>query len=209
MNTEEQKARLERFDDGASLNDHDTLQDACAQFLNTILPGKNVINEVTAKKFLPLFNREMFSKLSKDEATALAEEYQYRFSMYHPIKIISSGEYDNSPAGVFYPVDEKHHKLIAELPPVFRSVTEVGQLGGNASDLMVMFMNTTRNATPVNDRTNIVKDAIIEAIRRVNAPAHTDDAQRAYADQVNAIEQKKDNVASAHEESSTDGMEWE
>lgn len=207
--SKESEARMAAFDDGKEAVKHDDLQDLCAQFLNTVLPGKNVISEHQAKHFLPLFNKEEFAKLSESQIEKLTSEYQMTFSMYHPLKVIASGEYDNSPNGVFWPVSGKHHKLIIELPPVFRSVTEIGSLGGNVSDLMTMFMNTTRNATPMNDRTNLVKDAIIAAIRRANNGQYTDEQQRAYAEQVNKIENREQEEQSSESSSMMSDMEWE
>lgn len=206
---EEAKARMAAFDDGQAAVKHDDLQDLCAQFLNTVLPGKNVISEHQAKKFIPLFNKEEFSKLSESQLEKLTSEYQMTFSMYHPIKVIASGEYDDSPKGVFWPVSGKHHKLIIELPPVFRSVTEIGALGGNVSDLMTMFMNTTRNATPMNDRTNVVKDAIIAAIHRANAGQYTDAQQREYAEKVSSIENHETESKAEEQGSVMSDMEWE
>ena len=205
--TPEQEQRMEAFNDGEAAKPHDTLLDSCAKFLTEVLPGKNVITEVEAKHFLPLFNKEMFKKLSEDQVQKLTSEYQMKFSMYHPLKIISYGEYDDSPAGVYWPGDKKKHKLITELPPVFKSVIEIGSLGGNASDLMTMFMNTTRSATPLNDRTNLVKDAIISAIRKANAGTYSEEQKRAYAEQVNKIEHKESSEESPSQ--MTDDMEWE
>lgn len=206
---EEAKARMAAFDDGQDAAKHDDLQNLCAQFLNTVLPGKNVISEHQAKHFLPLFNKEEFAKLSEKQIEDLTSEYQMTFSMYHPLKVIAAGEYDNSPKGVFWPVSGKHHKLIIELPPVFRSVTEIGTLGGNVSDLMTMFMNTTRNATPMNDRTNVVKDAIIAAIRKANQGQYTDEQQRAYAEKVNDIENHVEKSDKEETSSVMSDMEWE
>ncbi len=210
--TDEQKMRIEEFDDGEAPVPHDTLLDNCAKFLNTVLPGKNVISEAEAKRFLPLFNHTEFSKLSEEHIQALTTEYQMRFSMYHPLKVIASNVIDNSPEGVFWPADDKHHKLIAELPPVFKQVVDIGSLGGNASDLMTMFMNTTRNATPMNDRTNVVKDAIIEAIRRANDGTYTEEQKKQYAEKINAIEQgtvDKPKQTVEEDDADTGGMLWE
>lgn len=205
--TPEQERRMREFDDGEGAKPHDTLLDSCSQFLNEVLPGKNVITEVEAKHFLPLFNKEMFKRLTEEQLQKLTMEYQMKFSMYHPLKIISYGEYDNSEQGVYWPGDKKKHKLITELPPVFKSVVEIGQLGGNASDLMTMFMNTTRSATPMNDRTGIVKDAIVAAIRKANSGTYTDEQKRAYAEQVNKIEHHESSEESPAQ--MTEDMEWE
>ena len=37
---EEAKARMAAFDDGQDAAKHDDLQNLCAQFLNTVLPGR-------------------------------------------------------------------------------------------------------------------------------------------------------------------------
>ena len=47
--TPEQERRMREFDDGEGAKPHDTLLDSCSQFLNEVLPGKNVITEHEAK----------------------------------------------------------------------------------------------------------------------------------------------------------------
>lgn len=207
---EKQKAQ-QAFDDGTPPPKRDALLDACSQFLNTVLPAKNVILDYEWRTFKPLFNSDEFNKLSPDQIDMLVNKYYMRFSMQHPIVIISN-EYDDE--GVFYPADGHRHKKLQELPPVFRSVLTINSLGGNATELVTMFMNTTRNQTPINDRTNLVKEAMIAAIKKANKGILDDEAAaKAYAEQVKAIEDTQIQPTKQVNEDTiagfTDDMPWE
>ena len=61
----------------------------------------------------------------------------------------------------------------------------------------------------MNDRTNVVKDAIIAAIRKANQGQYTDEQQRAYAEKVNDIENHVEKSDNEETSSVMSDMEWE
>ena len=119
----------------------DSFNQLSEQFLNSIEAGKNVILESEWAKYLPLFQKSALSELSNEAATKLAAEYNYKFSPYEPITVISQ---ELDPNGVVYTGfrynesdirvgDGQKHKVVAIYPARFRKLKTINALGPERS----------------------------------------------------------------------------
>ena len=111
------------------------------QFLKSLEAGKNVLLESEWSKYLPLFKKDALADMSKEAATKLAAEYNYKFSPYEPITVISQ---ELDPDGVEFigfryndddirVGDGKKHKVVAVYPARFRKLKTINELGPERS----------------------------------------------------------------------------
>ena len=107
------------------------------QFLKSLEAGKNVLLESEWSKYLPLFKKDALADMSKEAASKLAAEYNYKFSPYEPITVISQ---ELDPDGVEFlgfryndddirVGDGKKHKVVAVYPARFRKLKTINELG--------------------------------------------------------------------------------
>ena len=129
-----------------SSSERDQLTEMCRSFLKVQIPAGNIISAGKFAKFVPLFNKEAVSKMSETEQKRLYNEYRRTFSLQHPIKVYGNSVPDPEEATgevVFVPSDEEYHEVAYTIPPMFRQIKTLNELGSNtAAGLINSFLNT-------------------------------------------------------------------
>ena len=126
-----------------------SLVESCSEFLKADIPEDNIIPESEFSKFLPLFNNQLFSKLSDDKVHELCDEYNNRFSTRHPIKIIASREATADDETIVK--DRQRYVVVATIPPLFRSIRTLNEVGAKLPNLIVALYNASQRNTPVDN----------------------------------------------------------
>lgn len=138
------------------------LDRACKEFLKNNIPVSNIVFVEEFAKYLPLFNKEMHKTLDPKAKTQLTQEYFGRFSPQHNIYILTH-ELDAS--GVKHPTDGKKYKIECTLPPTFRRVVSLNDVGKKVPSLITAFFNATTNSSgPFDQRKKLYAQQIAEAI---------------------------------------------
>lgn len=120
------------------------LKELCSNYLKSQIPEGNIVLESDFSRYIPLFNKEQNDALGKEAVTELATEYRGRFSLQHAIKIISAEVVDQpSEDAAFYAQDKKYHRVVLELPPMFRPLKTLNELGPRVPTLIDALMTTT------------------------------------------------------------------
>lgn len=140
----------------------DDLFRQCREFLAIETPETNIVFVEEFMRFMPLFNKELFDKMEPKDVEMLGREYNSRFSMQHPIKIITREE---DPNGIYHPATRKRYKLNQTIPAMFRRVSTLNNLGKKIPTLMNAFMNaSTTSSGPFDHRKEQYAHAIADAV---------------------------------------------
>lgn len=127
------------------------LKELCSGFLKSQIPESNIVLEADFARYIPLFNKEQSNALGEDAITELATEYRGRFSLQHAVKIISAEIVDQpSEDAAFYIPDKKYHRVVLVLPPMFRSLKTLNELGPKVPALIDALMTTTARKDNIN-----------------------------------------------------------
>ncbi len=154
MSNNEKKQRPAAYD-----ND---LIKQCKDFLSVEIPASNILFVDEFSKFMPLFNKELFEETPAEVREQLVNEYNSRFSMRHPIKILTRVQDEN---GVFYPDHHAKFKVDQTIPPTFRNVATLNDLGKKVPALINALYNATVHSSgPYDTRKQQYTRAIAEAI---------------------------------------------
>ena len=115
------------------------------EFLKSLEFGKNVLLEAEFVKYLPLFKKAELEALSPEARSHLAAEYNYKFSPYDPITVLSD-ELDPENGVVFHGFrysendirvgDGKKHKVVAVYPARFRRLNSINALGKESVEII-------------------------------------------------------------------------
>ena len=145
------------------------LMNMCSEFLKAKIPPSNIVPESEFAEFIPLFNEESIKELGKDGIDKLAKKYRGRFSLQHPIHIISAEQADDTEGDVIKsPHDNKFHRIVITLPPMFRSLRTLNDLGERVPSLIDALMNTVARKDTYMNSTNDYYRGIAEAMSMAN-----------------------------------------
>lgn len=154
----------------------DDLIQKCKAFLAVEVPNSNIIFADEFNRFMPLFNKSLYESTDAAEVDALAREYNSRFSMQHPIQVLTRTP---DPNGVTYPGSRKKYRIDRVIPAMFRKVSTLNDLGKKVPALMNAFLNSTSTSTgPFDKRKATYADAIAKAIRMADQKEGKIDKQR-------------------------------
>lgn len=157
------------------------LNELCKSFMASDAPDQNIILESEFNKYMPLFNKEQMEKMSQDQRIALNKEYSSRFSLRHPIYVLSM-EIDQE-QGKYCPSDQQKHKVAAVLPPVFRQLNTLNVLGPDAVDLVTAFFNSSKDENnPVDNRADKYAFLLAYAMALANPPEQAEEAVRKFSE---------------------------
>ena len=126
----------------------DDLMAKCKAFMSVAVPESNVIFVDEFDKFMPLFNKERHDEAGEAKTSELFIEYNGRFSPQHPIYIL---ERTPDPNGVMYPSLRTRYKLARKIPPRFRRLSTLNELGEKVPTLINAFFNATTNPSGPGD----------------------------------------------------------
>ncbi len=112
----------------------------CREFMSVAVPESNIVFVDEFDKYMPLFNKERNKEAGEAETSRLYLEYSGRFSPQHPILILERIQDDN---GVLYPSLMTRYKLVRKVPPRFRRVSTLNELGEKVPALINAFFNAT------------------------------------------------------------------
>ena len=125
---------------------------------------------------MPLFNKSLYESTDASEVDALAREYNSRFSMQHPIQVLTRTP---DPQGVLHPGSRKRYRIDRVIPAMFRRVSTLNDLGQKVPSLINAFFNATSTATGPFDKRNVTyAQAIAKAIRMADQKEGKIDKQR-------------------------------
>lgn len=194
----------------------DDLIRQCKEFMKVAVPASNIVFADEFGKYMPLFNKEMHDRAEPKEVDDLGREYASRFSMQHPIQILTRMV---DPNGVFHPGDRKKYKLDRTVPAMFRRVSTLNDLGKKVPALMNAFFNaTTSNANPFDQRKANYAKAIAEAVGAADKKEGKIEQQRAefarasqalIKPQPKQAEKKKEEAQKESDESISGLIEWD
>lgn len=147
----------------------DDLIKQCREFLAIQIPVSNVVFVDQFAKYMPLFNKNLYEQADTESITELYKEYYGRFSMQHPIQILSRERDDN---GVMHPEIRERFRLERTIPATFRRVSSLNDLGEKVPALINAFFNaTTQPSGPFDKRKEDYAHAIAQAIDMADAKA--------------------------------------
>lgn len=126
----------------------DDLLRQCKEFLAIKVPSTNIVFVEEFARYMPLFNKALKEQMDPNEVDNLAREYNSRFSLQHPIQILTQ-ELDEH--GVVHPGTRRRHKLDRTIPPMFRRVSTLNDLGKKVPALMNAFWNATNHSSGPGD----------------------------------------------------------
>lgn len=191
----------------------DDLIRQCRDFLSIEVPSSNIVFVDEFSRYIPLFNKEAYERSDPNAIDHLAREYNSRFSMQHPIQILSR---EIDPNGIYHQGTRKKYKLDRTVPAMFRRVSTLNNLGKKIPALINAFMNASSKDTgPGDPRKQQYAHAIAQAITMADKKEGKIDKQRAAfrkcADAL--IHNKNGNTATKpdepSEDSSTGLIEWD
>ena len=155
----------------------DDLIRQCRDFLSIEVPSSNIVFVDEFSKYIPLFNKEAYERTDPNDIDHLAREYNSRFSMQHPIQILRR---EIDPNGIYHQGTRKKHKLDHTIPPMFRRVSTLNNLGKKIPALINAFMNASSKDTgPGDPRKQQYAHAIAQAISMADKKEGKIDKQRA------------------------------
>jgi len=188
----------------------------CREFMKVSVPSSNIVFADEFGKFMPLFNKALYEQTEPNDIDALGREYNSRFSMQHPIQILTRVR---DPNGVLYPGDRNRYKLDRTVPAMFRRVSTLNDLGKKVPALMNAFFNaTTSNANPFDQRKANYAKAIAEAVGAADKKEGKIEQQRAefarasqalIKPQPKQAEKKKEEAQKESDESISGLIEWD
>jgi hypothetical protein len=143
------------------LTDED-LDNACREFLKNKVPVSNIVFTDEFSKYLPLFNKQMNESMDKDELTLLGKDYFGRFSPQHNIYVLTHEPDEN---GMKHPSGPGLYKIDKVIPPTFRRVSSLNDVGKKVPVLITAFFNATTNPSgPFDNRKAMYAKQIADAI---------------------------------------------
>lgn len=181
--------------------------------INKYAPGffesdENIRNVITVNefnKYIPLFDREKMKTMSQDDIAALSHEYNQRFSMFYPIRVIDPTVIDNEKGFVWKNGDGLKHKVVHLIRARLRRLNTVDALGREAGDIASSCMFNARNSNnPFDTRLSEYSSAIGKMVTLANK----DTAAKQDANFDAALTQlrgKSSTAASSPEEQTADG----
>ena len=190
----------------------DDLIKQCREFLAIQVPVSNIVFVDQFAKYMPLFNKNLHDQADTEEITELYKEYYGRFSMQHPIQILSRERDDH---GVMHPEIRERFRLERTIPATFRRVSSLNDLGETVPALVNAFFNaTTQPSGPFDKRKEDYAHAIAQAIGMADAKAGGRAEQEArFAQEADALihdaQGKKDapsHASKQEEQSSMSGL---
>ena len=148
----------------------------CRAFMSVAVPEQNIIFEEDFDRFMPLFNKERNSEAGKTRLSELFIEFNGRFSPQHPIYILSRTTDEN---GIMYPSLRTKYKLAKKIPPRFRRVSTLNELGEKVPALINAFFNATTNPSgPGDHRKEQYAKAIASALVKADVKTGGDIKQQ-------------------------------
>ena len=140
----------------------DDLIRQCKEFMAVAVPSSNIIFADEFNKFMPLFNKTLYDQTEPTDIDELAREYNSRFSMQHPIQLLTRVRDER---GVLYPGDRHRYKLDKEIPAMFRRVSTLNNLGRKVPALMnALYNSVVKTSGPFDHRKAEYSKAIAQAI---------------------------------------------
>ena len=129
---------------------------------------RNTVTQGEFARYMPLFNKEMLSKLSDAEKTELAYNYNQRFNPMEPVRVIDQNKLD--PNGAFWLEDRQRHLVIFTLPPSRPKLRTVNELGPEAAQAAAELMaSAARTAGPFDDRSKKYSAQLAALIDKANS----------------------------------------
>ena len=183
----------------------------CREFLSIEVPASNIVFVEEFARYMPLFNKELAEHTEPGLLDDIARDYNSRFSMQHPIQILSR---EIDPQGVYSQKTRKRHKLDRTIPAMFRRVSTLNDLGKKIPSLMNAFFNaTSKSSGPGDIRKGDYAQQIAEAIAMADDRTGKIKEQRAafrQGEQALMKGQTGGKTPEAPSEDSTTGIiEWE
>lgn len=158
----------------AQQNDYNRLGE---DFLKSLEAGKNVVLDTEFERYLPLFKKASLEAMDETSRNKLAYEYNYRFSPYDPITVISS---ELDPNGVVFRGfqyspddvrvgDGKRHKVVAVYPARFRRLESINAIGEESADIIgLMGAAALTNNGATDPRVDAAYSKVMDAFNRAN-----------------------------------------
>jgi len=154
----------------------DDLIQQCRAFMAVKVPESNIVFVEDFDKYMPLFNKEMNERMSRDAANELYQEYNATFSPQHPILIL---EHIRDKNGVYHPQLRDSYRLVRKVPARIRRVGTLNDLGPKVPMLINAFFNATASPSgPYDTRKAQYARAIAKAISEVDTKSNTAKADR-------------------------------
>ena len=130
---------------------------------------RNVVTVNEFSKYIPLFDKEKMSKMSPEDISALSHDYNQRFSIYYPIRVIDPNVIDNDKGFVWAAGDGLKHKVVHFIRARLRKLNTVDVLGSDAGDIASSCMFNARNSNnPFDTRLSDYSDAIGKMVVMAN-----------------------------------------
>lgn len=134
----------------------------CKEFLAIKVPASNIVFVEEFAPYMPLFNKALSEQTDPVVMDKIAKDYNSRFSLQHPIQILSQ---EIDPKGVYHPGTRKYHKLNRTIPAMFRRVSTLNDLGKKVPTLINALWNATNHSSgPADTRKAQYSQQIAKAI---------------------------------------------
>ena len=114
-------------------------------FIQSAVPSANVVLDSEFAKYAPLFQSEVLKTMDSDKAKALYEEYKGRFSLQHPVKVVTRQVPGPNDVGAYYAPLNQNLRVVRVLPPVYRQMRTLNEAGPEACRLIDAFLNTSKS----------------------------------------------------------------
>lgn len=181
------------------------LKELCSGFLKSQIPESNIILESDFSRYIPLFNKEQSNALGEDAITELATEYRGRFSLQHAVKIISAEIVDQPTSdSAYYAPDKKYHRIVLVLPPMFRSLKTLNELGPKVPALIDALMTTTARKDNINLGGVDYCKEVERAIKLVNPESDREKFVQHVRETEKKFEEARDGVTESSPQQSVD-----
>ena len=135
---------------------------SCREFLKNTVPISNILFVEEFAKYLPLFNKKMNESMDPKQLTQLGDEYFGRFSAQHSIYLLT---HEPDANGMKHPAHQGKFKVDKVIPPTFRRVSSLNDVGKKLPYLINAFFNATANTSgPFDHRKETYAKQIADAI---------------------------------------------
>lgn len=195
-----------------SVSERQQLTEMCRSFLKVQIPAGNVISAGKFAKFAPLFNKEAVEKMSETEQKRLYAEYRRTFSLQHPIKVYGNEVPDpesTTAEVVFVSTDNEYHEVVYTIPPMFRQIKTLNELGSStAAGLINSFLNTAIKSDNPIAQAEFEKYGFVigKLLTDLNPPDVEAEKQFSTAEKQLVHHEESDEDASKNSQSESDGM---
>ena len=147
-------------------------------FIQSAVPSANVVLDSEFAKYAPLFQSEVLKTMDSDKAKALYEEYKGRFSLQHPVKVVTRQVPGPNDVGAYYAPLNQNLRVVRVLPPVYRQMRTLNEAGPEACRLIDAFLNTSKsNDVHSKTKNRMYAAEIANIIRSVNRDAQNEKDQ--------------------------------